>query len=144
MIKKLILTALALLALSGNCFAAGEEKLLDKYQRVCYKMIDIFDGGTVPAYSTLVPYFSDALKAKFDSAQYDELVKAIMSRYGVASGIRFALFERLDGVDRVAYFANFPKDPDPVLVAFNFLPDGKMDALILSSKNQQPQNQQRK
>lgn len=137
MIKKILLTALTLIALSGSCFAAGEERVLEKYQKICYRMIDIFDGGTVPTYASLEPIFSEPLKAKFDARQYDELVKAIISRYGIATSVRFALFERLENVDRIVYFAKFPKDPDPVLVGFTFDATGKMDAFIVSSKDKQ-------
>lgn len=138
MIRKLLLSTLALLALHGSCFAAGEEKLLENYQKMCYKMVDIFDGGTVPTYADLEPIFSDALKAKFNSLRYGELVKAIADRYGTVTGMRFALFERLEDTDRVAFLADFPKSPEPVLVGFVFDANGKLDAFVISSKKAQP------
>lgn len=138
--KKMLLSLAAILALAGSSLAfASDSSDLAKEQKTAAKMLEIYDGAPVPAYSELSGLLSPELQAKFGDKQYAELRKQITEKFGTMKESKFVAYERFDKADRLTYFGTYTKEKVVVMV-FGFNKEGKLiDFVVTPAKAQEKQ-----
>ena len=125
MMKKTALIAALCLALGCGTALAADGYLVDRYQSIGEKFLDILDGGSIPSHAELHKLMDKKLQEAFTEADYARFRNEIADKYGVMKSARFVVFERQDEFDELMYRAEFTKI-SPALVHFGFDKNGRV------------------
>lgn len=139
--KKTVLIAALCLAVSCGTAFASDGQLIDKYQGIGARFLDILDGGAIPTHAELYRLMDANLQRQFTTADYERFKSQIEERYGVMKSAKFVAFERFDNLDELMYKAEFTK-VSPALVHFGFDKNGKVQHFQVDLMNPMPQSQQ--
>ena len=99
-----------LMMLCSVSFAADDHKALGKQQQVAERIMDAFDGESVPLYAQVSAGFSANMKKAVTEEAFAELQKQVKQKFGTMKEAKFFTFQRFDQADRVTYIASFTKE----------------------------------